>query len=67
MKCVCGYEHLREWQLEEGQTTGDKEFITLQHPVIRIEDECFDGWHGSPLKDVDIYACPKCGTLKIEV
>lgn len=68
MKCVCGYKH--EWynyETDELESNGTKKFIKLKNHNIEIENQNWDGWHGSYEVEVDIYACPKCGTLKIDV
>lgn len=59
MKCVCGYEHERgldnKGNLQEN-LVGDKPFkrIYINSRFTDIRDNEFY-----------IYACPKCGTLKI--
>lgn len=73
MKCVCGYEY--ETKLEEARETmfgmhrdttivkGDIPFKQIKvggdkdNPYFYIKDEA----------QPKLYACPKCGTLKIEV
>lgn len=58
MKCVCGYEYEESWdngKLEK--VKGDEEFIQVDcHMTIR--EDMKD-------KEVKLYACPKCNTLKI--
>ena len=67
MKCVCGYKHEHyNYETDEHESNGDKEFIKLLHPIIRVENKN-RGWHEDNAKDVQIYACPDCGTLKIDV
>jgi hypothetical protein len=64
MKCVCGYEY-REGIIgaypEEvwGLVMGDEEFLLLSYvrPLA--------GEHGGEL--FNVYACPKCGTIKLDV
>jgi len=57
MKCVCGYETNKEEFIEVkvGCYTGpDSHFTAKEH--------CSDYTFAKK-----VYACPKCGTLKIEV
>ena len=56
MKCICGYE----------EKSKDGKYIN--EIFFRMIIECsFRNKHGTFHADQDIYACPKCGTLKIEV
>lgn len=62
MKCVCGYEHLQEpnleWRKEEDPNfvNGDEDFHLITTPLyIGYEDRRVYG-----------YVCPKCGTVRIE-
>jgi len=51
MKCVCGYE--------------GEDFIS---PVtVNVYNDLYPGIIEIKGKETTIYACPKCGTLKIEV
>jgi acetone carboxylase gamma subunit len=64
MKCVCGYEHTEEWDSEikaYKTITGDSDFIEIDGKFT-VNDG--DPWHRNQ-RDIRIYACPKCGTLKI--
>lgn len=57
MKCICEYE--RFFDFDRDKWIGDKEFIFIQKVIIKIDifEEAFRS----------IYACPKCGTLKIDI
>jgi len=51
MKCVCGYEG------EDFKGPATINVYNDPYPGLIV----FEG------KDTEVYACPKCGTLKIEV
>jgi rubredoxin len=55
MKCrACGYE---------SEPDGGKYFIPVEvHALVAREAN----WGPDIKEDVQVYACPKCGTLKIE-
>jgi len=53
MKCVCGYE---------GEDFNKFEKLEKRELIITAPLPVFGRGKG-----VDVYACPKCGTLKIEV
>lgn len=70
MKCACGYERINdddelEDMLEEDFNfrNGDEDFIELN---ITATYECEDNYCKS-LYEAEIYACPKCGTLKMKI
>jgi rubredoxin len=58
LRCVCGYVYLEEWAREEGHVSGEEPFVYLR--VM---------WHPDADHDerAEVYACPKCGTLKVWV
>lgn len=61
MKCICGYEYLEKWHTEDNKGVGDKNFITVKfglYPQIRVDCEDYK---------TEVYACPKCGILKIDL
>jgi hypothetical protein len=68
MKCVCGYEY-REGYIPEinkdgdskrwGIVMGNEDFLFLSY----VQPVC--GEHGG--ETYKVWACPKCGTIKIEV
>lgn len=69
MKCICGYYYLTEQEILDEDcvfwddlfgNNGRKEFIK-----VFINTESFEGV--KPETNRQIYACPKCGALKIEV
>ena len=59
MKCLCGYEHLYDYQTADNKAVGDEEFIMFN--TFLYEDTEYYG-----VCKHRIYACPKCHTLKIE-
>lgn len=70
MKCICGYTHYRDYQMDdmkkEGMefTQGTKPFLKMLtlHTFDNQQDGYYEteSWHY-------VYACPKCGTLKINI
>ena len=70
MKCLCGYEKVNDWRLEgrlkdePNFKNGGEDFKSSQHS-IRFEmsepNYQYDG-----VEDKYLYACPKCGTIKID-
>ena len=74
MKCICGYENIPKWdewaieqRLEEDPTfeNGDEEFLK-SNSTINFQLRDLD-YHSDGSSNCIIYACPKCGTLKIEI
>ena len=65
MKCVCGYEHEKQWNKEDRDyetVKGDEEFIESKLELAYETDgRCYKN-----LRSSTVYICPKCGTLKIE-
>ena len=60
MKCVCGYEG-EDFVILSSMLVHKKFMNNLHEGVEPFEDICqTDDWER-------VYACPKCGTLKIEV
>ena len=49
--CVCGYEYCEPITEKGSEGIGDEEFILVE----KREDE------------VPVIACPKCGTLKLDI
>lgn len=64
MKCVCGYEKEEAWRSDDGVQKGDEDFIYLETAVIKIENK--DSYY-SDKKETSLYACPKCGMVKIDL
>lgn len=69
-KCVCGYEY--EYNYTDGQVVkGDKPFIPISigKDDLRVfyEDRDRRDYYSDGKYEVTIYACPKCGTLKINI
>ena len=71
MKCICGYERVDKWRLGdklEGDPNfknGDEDFNMSAHPVRIDMQEEYYGRDG--IEDKYLYACPKCGTVKIDL
>lgn len=69
MKCVCGYEQGMGW-VDNG--TGSDEFIEVNpncDEFQRIKGtftiNCEPMRYGIGIKEVFLYACPECGTVKM--
>jgi hypothetical protein len=69
MKCVCGYYHLTDWgidredevfQDELKKNNGKEQFIRLEQDLHSRETIT------EPSERYMLFACPKCGTLKVE-
>lgn len=71
MKCLCGYERLDQWKLEDRKEkepdfkNGEEDFITSENS-IRFEVRP-SGYGDDGTENEYLYACPKCGTIKIEL
>lgn len=67
MDCVCGYRLEKEWG--EVATKGDELFIPISNEVgftIPNPKKRNHGDYDYNLNvKVDLYACPKCGTVKM--
>ena len=69
MKCAaCGYEYEQRYGggmngTEEIVVKGDDKFVRIGGHFTRPESS-----HGycSALQEVQLYACPKCGTVRME-
>ena len=65
MKCaVCNYVKEAEWENEDMQKIGDEYFIKVRGNFTIQKDR--DYGYGSDIKEVSLYACPKCGTVRME-
>ena len=67
MKCVCGYYHLEDWQIKMEdvvfqddlrKNNGSEKFLHIKGSFH------LEGEYGRD-REVSVYTCPKCGTLKI--
>jgi len=72
MECVCGYTHYNEYQLEDLKrdnvpfNQGDQKFFKMiSRQVFDNEQDSYSYYETK--REHYIYACPKCGTLKIEL
>jgi hypothetical protein len=68
MKCVCGYYHLKDWQIDDKdevfkadikKNNGEKEFIHIKGSFT------IDREYGYGIREVYLYACPECGTIQM--
>ena len=59
IKCICGYKYSRDYDKEP---LGDTAFITIKGHFTK--EGCDYYRHQI---EVDVIACPKCGTLKIDI
>lgn len=64
MKCVCGYERIsiNDYDNFENKEVGTEDFIEIKG-IYTVDNK--DSWYGG-LKEVQIFACPECGTLKMK-
>ncbi len=61
MKCkACGHEYI-----EDKYSTTGKEFILLTN-IFSISEESNEGFTYLHEKSVNLYACPECGTVRME-
>lgn len=71
MKCVCGYEYDEEWNSEERRYVvilGDKPFIRLYTSNdIKVYYKRRSDYYSNGEEEVSLYACPKCGTVKVDI
>lgn len=63
MKCLCGYENITDYDEIEERTALDLDFKNGEFLFLRSHLTFID-IHG---KSHNLYACPKCGTVKIEI
>lgn len=60
MKCICGYERLKDYQ-NDGVEVGDKDFIEVNGSFTVKEED----YRGESIREVDLCACPKCQTIRL--
>lgn len=63
MKCVCGYEHesgIDDKGKYQDDLIGDEEFTKITGVVFKDETDFFNE------RKVYLFACPKCGTVRME-
>jgi hypothetical protein len=71
MQCVCGYAHYNDWEInnmiqdETPYEQGYSEFLMMT--AVQTFDNKNNNYYTSSLDTYTVYACPKCGTLKINV
>ena len=61
VKCVCGYEGEDFIEFYDGQRLARNPHVIIKGTVMEPVGNL------NPAYFADIYACPECGTLKIEV
>ncbi|MCK4828476.1 hypothetical protein KA005_72770 [bacterium] len=71
MKCLCGYERIEGWDLQNKKeetpnyVNGDSEFKRSEFPIrVKMHD---GDYHSSGIGDNYLYACPKCGAVKLNL
>jgi hypothetical protein len=71
MKCVCGYKHFEDWEIDRElnfceseeqkkklqEENGDEEFVHIEGSFYVSKGYGQD-------KKIQLYACPSCGTIK---
>lgn len=65
LKCVCGYEYERELQKTIQGKPAEIRVLKGDEPFEQIETNYGFTSGGYPPQSVQLFACPKCGTLKI--
>jgi hypothetical protein len=62
MKCACGYAFEKDEKYNEVVVKGDEPFYRLYtNGAFWIDTYALLG------KDVDLFICPKCGTVRAEI
>lgn len=64
MKCVCGYEAFGDENLSESLTNPSEPFIPLVGSDTYFEVPIKGKWFKR--ERVELFACPKCGTVRME-
>ena len=65
MKCICGYEHETEWNSKQRYNEtikGDEKFTEIKGTFL-VKTE-YD-YSAPDIRQISLYACPKCGTVRI--
>lgn len=72
MKCVCGYEY--EYEYKENHSgivviKGDNPFfqLTLSNNIKVVYQSGYRDYYSDGFSETTLYACPKCGTVKIDI
>ena len=60
---ICGYKHTKEMGVHGKAIEGDDEFIEMEDVLHSQKRSSYF----SDIRSHSVYACPKCGTLQIEV
>jgi hypothetical protein len=66
MKCLCGYEHkhgINDKGIWQENLIGNEEFIRIEGSILRVKT---NNNYYSDHTDVSLFACPKCGTVRME-
>jgi len=67
MKCLCGYAHYEDYEIED--MINNIDFVQGDEKFLRSKNSMFFDNENSYYSDTierSVYACPKCGTLKIK-
>ena len=68
MKCICGYEKLYDYQTDDCVEVGDKEFIRIDCFGKPFETSVKTPYYcSSDYQTTYLYACPKCGVIKVNI
>ena len=60
MECkACGYIHMG---VDHYRDTASDEFIMINEPITIAQDE-----YGNPQIEKQMYICPKCGIVRVEL
>lgn len=67
IKCICGYEIEKEWDKEP--IKGDELFIPISSiagfTMPNPKEMEYGDYNYNLNVNIDLYACPKCGTVKM--
>lgn len=67
MKCVCGYEKIGSQIVDGKYGDVDPEKEDFRELEVTIEEMVdLRGWRENVIKRVMLFACPECGTLKVD-
>ncbi len=66
MKCLCGYERLKDWEAKDNKEVGDEDFIKIDCFGKPFETDGKTGnYYGDEYKNGYLYACPKCKMVQL--
>ena len=66
ISCICGYVYEKEYS-DDTPTQGDEPFHEIECDSKRgfIVSNLNRGWYESDYYEVELMACPKCGTIRM--